>query len=115
MRDGLLSLEVVKGQTIDGTRIEQNIFYSTRKNDKIVFQGLSYYGTTIYLRDAKADRNLYWNRKSLKRICRKYRTVSCRRHPIGHASTLLNPFLALELEGQWPTAVVPPPLGKGTR
>lgn len=58
---GMLSFEFIPGQTIDGSRIEQNIFYSTRKNDNFVFQGRSYYGTTNYLRDAKTDRNLYWN------------------------------------------------------
>jgi hypothetical protein len=60
-RRGMLSLEFIKGQKIDGTRIEKNIFYSTRKGDKIVFQGQNYYGTTILLRDAEADSNIYWN------------------------------------------------------
>jgi parallel beta-helix repeat protein len=58
---GMLSLEFPKGASIDGARIQQNIFYSTQKNVGIVFQSKSYYGTTIYLRDAEADRNLYWN------------------------------------------------------
>jgi hypothetical protein len=58
---GMLSLEFIKGQVIDGTRIEHNIFYSSRKNDKIVFQGRSFYGTMILLRDGETDRNLYWN------------------------------------------------------
>jgi parallel beta-helix repeat protein len=58
---GLLSLEFIKGQKIDGTRIARNIFYSTRMHDKMVFQGANYYGTEIFLRDADADRNIYWN------------------------------------------------------
>jgi hypothetical protein len=58
---GMISLEFPKGDSIEGARIQQNIFYSTRKNDKIAFQSRSYYGTTIFLRDAETDRNLYWN------------------------------------------------------
>jgi parallel beta-helix repeat protein len=60
-RRGMLSLEFIKGQKVDGTRIERNIFYSTRKGDNVVYQGRSYYGTTILLKDAETDRNLYWN------------------------------------------------------
>lgn len=60
-RRGMLSLELIKGAKIDGSRIERNIFYVTRKDAKILFQGRNYYGTSTYLRDADADRNVYWN------------------------------------------------------
>lgn len=60
-RRGMLSLEFIRGQRIDGSRIHCNIFYATRKGDKAVYQGRSYYGTTNFLRNAEADRNLYWN------------------------------------------------------
>lgn len=60
-RRGMLSLELIKGARIDASRIEKNIFYTTRKGDKVVFQGRTWAGITTRLSDASTDRNLYWN------------------------------------------------------
>ncbi len=58
---GMFSLELLRGLKVDGSRVERNIFYTTRKNDRAVYQGRNYYDEVNYLRDAEADRNLYWS------------------------------------------------------
>ena len=58
---GILSLEFVPNASIEGTKIQRNIFLTTRDDDNICFQGDCYYKTTTWLRDAQADRNLYFS------------------------------------------------------
>jgi hypothetical protein len=58
---GMLSLEPPKGDPIDGSVIQRNLFYTTRKDDRIVFQGTNYYGRHALLSECDADRNLYFN------------------------------------------------------
>ena len=58
---GMLSLEFVPNASIEGTSIQRNLFYTTRDEGKIVFQGQCYYKTATWLRDAEADRNLYFS------------------------------------------------------
>ena len=58
---GMLSLEFVPGQFIAGSDIRRNIFYTTAAGTKFCFQGHCYYDTTTWLRDANADRNLYFS------------------------------------------------------
>jgi hypothetical protein len=58
---GLLSLEPPKNDPIVGAVIQRNLFYTTRKGDRMVFQGMNYYGRHALLSDCDADRNLYFN------------------------------------------------------
>ncbi len=60
-RRGMLSLELPRNTSLAGAEIKRNIFYATRKNDRICFQGKNYYGNASWLRDAAADRNVYHN------------------------------------------------------
>ncbi|MCY2930866.1 MAG: right-handed parallel beta-helix repeat-containing protein [Planctomycetota bacterium] len=55
---GLLSLEHVP---IDGSVIQRNIFLTTRKDCRAVRQGKTIYNTLAWLKDTRADSNLYFN------------------------------------------------------
>jgi parallel beta-helix repeat protein len=60
-RRGMLSLELTRGLSLEGTEIRNNIFYSSNAQDRICFQGNNYPGTPSKLRDATTDHNLYFN------------------------------------------------------
>lgn len=55
---GMLSLELAP---VEGSIIQRNIFYATARSHKLIYQGRTYYGTNAWLRDCKADRNVYFN------------------------------------------------------
>jgi hypothetical protein len=58
---GLLSLEHTP---LTGSVIERNIFYAVHENDNAIKQGKTIYATEAWLRDTKADFNLYFNSAS---------------------------------------------------
>jgi hypothetical protein len=58
---GMLSLEPPKNDPIAGAIIRHNLFLTSRKADRICFQGMNYYGRDARLSECKTDKNLYHN------------------------------------------------------
>ena len=68
---GMLSLEKAP---VNGSIIQRNIFYAAGKGRKAVYQGRTYYKHDVWLKDCRADYNLYfhagdpdWGRQHLQR------------------------------------------------
>lgn len=58
---GMLSLEPPKNDPIAGAVIRHNVFLTSRKDDRICFQGMNYYGREARLAECQVDRNIYHN------------------------------------------------------
>ncbi|MCE5279556.1 MAG: right-handed parallel beta-helix repeat-containing protein [Planctomycetaceae bacterium] len=60
---GMLSLECAP---INWSLVERNIYYAVSRKDKAIGQGMTYYRMNVWLRDTRADYNLYFNAADAK-------------------------------------------------
>ncbi|MBT3376287.1 MAG: hypothetical protein HN742_19200 [Lentisphaerae bacterium] len=94
---GFISLEL---GTMEGSVIERNVLLATRRNHHFVFQRRLYgSGETPRMRDAQADRNLYWCREAPARA--NAFLESERAHGIEKTSRVADPELRDPLSGDF--------------